>query len=211
LSRWLRCSASEAVERRNKAGSASTAAFWAWFQKNAAMLRGDKNIRRTMETVSAELEKAHGGVFAEVGGLGEDRQLVISVDGKRELFPAVEEIYAARPTVPGWTIVAFRPRSDPADPFVIEMNGRTLDPRRMKVTTARNGEKLDINVFVPEFTTLDELGQAAFILLDHLLGEYDMETRIGGIQWAAIERAPATARSLVDLPEVLDRTFRPTH
>jgi hypothetical protein len=187
------------------ADSATIAAFWAWFQKNATALHADKDLQRAVETISEALEKVHPGVFAEIGTSRKDRQLVISVDGKRELFPVVQAIYAVRPKIPGWTIVAFRPRSDPG--FVIEMNGKKLDPKTMKVTAASDGQKLDINVFVPGFTTLEDLGQASFIVLDHLVGEYDMETRIGGIEWAAIERAPATARSLVDLPAILDKAF----
>jgi hypothetical protein len=187
----------------------ATPAFWKWFQKNAAALRADKNLQRTMETISKELERGHPGVFAEIGGIGTDRMLVISVDGKRELFPAVQEIYAARPTVAGWKIVAFRPRMEPGDPFVINMNGKKLDPKLMKFTGARNGEKLDISVFIPGFTTLEEFGQGSFIVLDHVVGEYDMETKIGGIRWAAIDKAPAPARPLVELPALLDKTFPP--
>jgi hypothetical protein len=203
-----------AAQSVNVAGTdrrASTAAFWAWFEKNAATLRAEKDLRRTMDTISAELGKVHPEVFAEIAGfgrLGDDRELVISVDGKREVFPVVQEIYAARPKVAGWTIVAFRPRRDPTDPFVIEMNGKKLDARSMKFTAARNGDKLDVAVFVPGFTTLEELGGVAFILLDHLVGEYDMETRIGGISFAAIDQAPTNARPLVDLPTVLDATLR---
>jgi hypothetical protein len=197
------------AERAAAAQPTSTQAFWAWFQKNAAALRADSDRRRTMEAISDELERAHPGVFAEIGDVGGDRELVISVDGKRELFPIVQEIYAARPKVPGWVIVAFRPRSSPSDPPVIEMDGKQLDSRRMKFTAGRNGEKLDITVFVPGFTTLEKLHPASFAILDHLVGEYDMETRIGGIEWAAVARAPAAARPLVELPAELDRTFPP--
>ena len=105
--------------------------------------------------------------------------------------------------------MAFRPRSDPADPFVTEMDGKKLDPRTMKVTAASHGEKLDITVFVPGFTTLEQLGGASFIVLDHVVGEYDMETKIGEVQWAALDRAPATARPLFELPALLDKAFPP--
>ncbi|HMF40296.1 MAG TPA: hypothetical protein VKQ32_06365 [Polyangia bacterium] len=192
--------------RATPPSEADIATFWAWFQKNAAALRADQNLRRTMGTISDELEKLDAGVIAEIGELRESRELVISADGKRALFPAVQQIYSARPQVPGWTIVAFRQR---AKPMVIEMNGKRLDPKSMKVVAARDGDKLDIEVFVPGFTTLEDLGAASFVVLDHLLGEYDMETKIGGIEWAAIEKAPASAHPLAELPALLDKTFPP--
>ena len=77
-----------------------TARFWAWFQKSAPALRRERDLQRVMETISEQIEKVHPGVIAEIGSSGEDRELVISADGRRELFPVVQEIYAARPTVP---------------------------------------------------------------------------------------------------------------
>src|SRR5579871_510820 len=77
--------------------STPTASFWAWFQENAQGLHAEKDLQRAMEVISNALAKVHPGVFAEIGESRESRQLVISVDGKTELFPVVQEIYAARP------------------------------------------------------------------------------------------------------------------
>jgi len=189
--------------------SVRVAAFWAWFQNKAAALRADKDLLRTMETINEELEVVHDGVFGEIEGRDDDRTLVITADGQRELFPAVQEIYAARPQVPRWTIVAFRPRRDDPGDIEIELDGRKHHPRRMKFTGARDGKKVAITVFVPWFTTREELGQADLIVLDHLVGEYDLKTKVGDIRWANIKQAPATARPLVELPALLDKTFPP--
>ncbi|MEW6434431.1 MAG: hypothetical protein AB1730_23265 [Myxococcota bacterium] len=46
---------------------------------------------------------------------------------------------------------------------------------------------------------------AAFLLLEAVVGEFDLETKIGGIQiLAAPKRAPAGAKPLADLPGAVD-------
>lgn len=192
-------------------GSAAPAAgqaapFWSWFTEHAAALRADKDLRKTMDTISAELGKASPGVFAEIGADGDNRTLVLSVDGKKDLFPAVQALYAARPTVAGWTIVAFRQRSKAGDTF--ELGGHKISSDQIKFVAAASakpaGAKLDLTVFIPSFTTNDEMGQLGFIMLDHAIGEYDMETRIGAIEFAPLSKAPATAKPLGELPALVD-------
>lgn len=182
-----------------------TAAFWKWFQKNADGLRADADLQHTMERISTELEKGHKGVFAEIGADGANRLLVLSVDGDKKLFPLVQQLYKARPTVEGWTVAAFRQRDK--DLTVIEMGGRKLDPKSMKVVAEKNGEVFDVTVYVPGFTTTEDFGSILFITLDHTVGEYDMETRIGAIDWVSLDKAPATARPLAELPKLIDESF----
>jgi hypothetical protein len=197
-------------EGSSTAGSATApagdavAAFWTWFQKNAAELHAEADLRKVMERISAELAKVDKDVFAEIGGDAKTRMLVISVDGKKALFPKVQAIQAAAPAVDGWKIVAFRQRSTPGDMAKFQLGGKTLDPAQIKLVAKADGDKLDIDVYMPSFTNHDEMAQIGFIVLDHTVGEYDMETRIGAIEFLPIEKAPAAARPLADLPAIVD-------
>src|SRR5262245_5836413 len=122
------------------------AVFWKWFTDHAAALHDDKDLTGVMNQISAELEKVEHGVFAEIGG-GEPRLLVISADGDRKLFPAVEALYATHPTVPGWNIVAFRQRTTPGEAGMqIELGDKTVAPADLKFTATTAGDKLDIVV-----------------------------------------------------------------
>lgn len=182
------------------AGRAAT--FWKWFSDHAAELHAGTNLQATMEAISAELEKAYPGVFAEIGKNGDELTLVISADGIKKLFPDVQEIYAARPTVPGWKVVAFRQRDAS---FAVEMNGVKIEPKTVKFVGEPAKGKLDITVYLPGYKPGDEnLGKLGFVLLDHTIGEYDMETKIAGIDFAALEAAPATAKPLTELPAMVD-------
>lgn len=185
----------------------ATTQFWSWFQAEAPRLLADKDLRRVMKEINDHLEPKHRGVFVEVGDDKQGRRLVISSDGKKELFPVVQEVYTARPAVPGWNIVAFRQRD--RETFVIEMSGLKLDPRLMKVATEREEDKLSIVVFVPNLVRSKEMLQALYIVLDHTIGEYDMETRIGGIDFEPIEKASPDAKPLSDLPKIIDKTLAP--
>ena len=169
--------------------------------QHAAELRAEKNIEATMEKISAELDKVDAGVFAEIGADHDNRTLVLSVDGKKDLFPIVQKVYAARPTVPGWTILAFRQRDSG---FAIEMQGKKIEPSTVKFVATPNGGKLDVQVFLPRFADHDQMAQIGFVMLDHSVGEYDMETKIGGIEFSPLEQAPATAKPLVELGAAVD-------
>src|SRR4051812_4668968 len=168
--------------------------FWKWFQGNAKSLHDDKDLQHTMETISDKLDQIQPGLIGEIGVSGEKHDLVITADGKKELFPRVQEVYAARPTVEGWNIIAFRPRMKPGEkPFTIEMGKTKIDPTTVKYVSQPDGKKLDIQVYIPGYTTDEEMGQVGFLILDHTVGEYDMETKIQGIDFAALTKAPATA------------------
>lgn len=184
---------------------AKTTAFWAWFVAHADALRADKDVVKTMETIGAELEKAHPGVFAEIGADGDNRMLVLSVDGKKDLFPAVLEIFAARPTVSGWSIVAFRQRAKPGDQALnIDMGGKKIAPTDLRFVATPAGGKLDVVVYIPGYTTDEEMGSLGFVLLDHMLGEYDVETKIGAIEFHPLTQAPRDAKPFPELPKMVD-------
>ena len=195
---------SSAAEPTTAPAGDATAAFWTWFQTNAAQLHADTDLRKVMERISAELAKIDKGVFAEIGGDAKTRVLVISVNGKKELFPKVQAIHAAAPKVDGWSIVAFRQRRAPGDIAKFQLGGKTLDPAQIKFVAKANADKLDLDVFMPSFTTHDEMAQIGFIVLDHSIGELDMETRIGGIEFLPLDKAPAAAKPLAELPSIVD-------
>lgn len=180
-------------------------AFWTWFQHDAEALRANKDLQQVMEQISAEIAKVAPGVFAEIGANGDDRTLVLSVNGKQDLFPAVQALYAARPTVSHWTIVAFRQRAKPGEPALqIQLGDVTIDPIAVKFVARRHADKLDLDVFLPGAMSDDQRGEIGFVLLDHAVGEYDMETRIAGITFGPITKAPATAKPLTELPAQVD-------
>lgn len=176
-------------------------AFWTWFSANAAALAADTDMQAVMLTISSEIEKIDPGIAAELGVDDGGRMLVITPNGNQKLFPLVEQLRAAAPSVPGWKIVAFRPRAKPG--FGIKLGDKQLTAADLSFVAERAGAKLDITVFVPGEPT-DQMKQIGFLLLDHTIGEHDTETKIGGIEFAAKSAAPPSAKPLTELAAAVD-------
>ena len=131
----------------------------------------------------------------------------VSADGNRELFPAVSEAVRAAPDLPGWIVQAFRSRG--SLDVVIEMNGRTLGYGDIWCNVRPTTSGVDVTLHIKGLSpaTDQALAQAALVLLDNAIGEYDAVMKI-----ARLGRAPLAADSvrradyfpLADLPEYLD-------
>jgi hypothetical protein len=72
-------------------------------------------------------KEAAPGLVLEIckGREGKAHELIVSVDGKSELVDAAKDFVDAAPAVPGWNIVAFRPRDEIVDGMEIALERRT--------------------------------------------------------------------------------------
>jgi hypothetical protein len=180
-------------------------AFWNWFVEHAAELATTEPMVDAMNRVQRELDKGHHEIYAELGRDGDERLLVLTADGIKDVFPAVQRLFAARPSVKRWKIVAFRPRDTTRPMFTLDMDGHKLDPATVRYVTHRNHEKLDIQLFIPGYVDKDEtMAKLAYLALDHTAGEYDVETKLAGIELLPADHAPSSARALEQLPAELD-------
>jgi hypothetical protein len=178
--------------------------FWAFVTAHAPELQAEPVDAATAD-LQRELSASHPGVIAELGADGAHRRLVLTADGDRAMFPAIEAMYRTRPQVAGWDIVAFHPRETSRPQAEVAIGERTLDPQSVHYIAENRDGKLDLVVFVPGYTPHDkQLAQLAYIALDHAVGEYDVEMRIGAISLAAGDKAPAAAPPLGYLPRELD-------
>jgi hypothetical protein len=176
--------------------------FWPYFSAHAEQLRAE-SLEAAMDQLQRAVEVAHHGVIIEMASLHDERTLVLSADGDRAAFPEVQALYAARPTVPHWTIVAFRQR-DPTRPIVpiTSGSGATFDPNPIRYVADRTGAKLDIALFVPSYD--QHQAKLVDIALDRLIGESDVATKLGAISITTADRVPAFAKPIAELPSDVD-------
>jgi hypothetical protein len=183
------------------AAAADEQQFWRYFVANKDAIG---NVTRADATaaqgLAAQLKAVQPGLTFELGINTTPRDLVISADGNPALFPAVRRLVAAAPKIPGWKVTAFRPRKDGVS---IEMNGVKLSVDTMKVQIHDAGDKVDILVHTGGAAADQNTKGAVFLLLDALLGEYDVETRLAGIDVQA-SAAPKSAVPLAKLRDVID-------
>ncbi len=129
------------------------------------------------------------------------RELTISADGDKSLFPVVRDLVAAAPKIDCWRILALR---QPKGVHIVRLNGVDVDPRKVRFVCQVEAQLAHLRLFVPDFKGKDDeaRGGACFILLDSLIGEYLVETAIGRIEFEAIEAAPKDALPLTELPKM---------
>ena len=184
------------------------ARFWAWFTDHSErLLQAGPDVQAPVyRRLGEQLRHYDDGLTWEMAAKRDPREFVVSADGSRALFPAVRRLIDAAPEVPGWTFIAFRQRS--ADKFELEFGGIKISPDDVWFRSEPAGSVCHLAVYLPGLTADNEpmLGNAAFIMMDALLGEYDTTTKVGRIEFAALPVDPVAAglQPFSRLAEVID-------
>jgi len=186
------------------------AEFWSWFEKNQEMLfHFERDQKRTFDKLNAAMSKVHPDITFEFGpDENGKREFVISADGLKTAFPAVESFYTAAPSLPRWKFIKFRPRRSPMELQIGELK---IKPEDIEVAVEPDGDKAGLTVFVRGFDKAREkqFSQAAFIMLDQAIGEYDMEMKVGFITIKTFEETSQYRRhGLAALPAVFDEFLK---
>jgi hypothetical protein len=135
------------------------------------------------------------------------REFIISADGNKKLFPNVKKLVQDAPDIPGWRIIAFRPPVQDISGFKLSLGNMELGANDVWFTARKTGILFELNVFVrvPPGANKDAIGQATFLLLDHAIGEYNMETRIGRMEFQQLPADPVAAglKPLSELSQII--------
>ncbi len=84
--------------------------FWSWFIRNEIELSNSRSADDPiLDTLLAELQEIHSEFFFEIGTNFEPHELIITAEGKRNLFPVVDEFVAGAPRIPAWKFIALKP------------------------------------------------------------------------------------------------------
>ena len=176
--------------------------FWTWFAQNANGLL-DHQRQDLQAEMSRQLSSISSGLVWGMAG-GNEHQLPtleISPGGIHDLLPAMREVFAAAPTIPGWRIVEFRQPS--VEGFSLEMGDVKIDADNTLFVAQKQAgsHKIDIAVFLPLPADAPEeaLIGAGFILLDHTVGERVVMEDIGHVEFRHASLAPPGANRLSEL------------
>ena len=167
-------------------GGAKEAEFWKWFEANEQMLyEFEVDQERIFDQLLVELHKVHPNLTFEFGPTNEGdwREFVISADGIKEAFPAVESLFSQAPQLDQWKFVKFRPRRTP---MPVCFGSRCVNPEDVHFQLFRDGDKIGIMLFIEGYQQQDRdfFAQAGYLLLDEALGEFTVETEVGFIDFA---------------------------
>lgn len=179
-------------------------AFWQWFtseEDRLAILIDEP--QRFFELLVTRLRRVHPGLVAEVGPLIDDRrELAISADGCLEVFPAVLATTSLAPALRRWRIVAFR--QPKPDAMALTGPGFELNANDLWFRSEGGDQLLHLDLVYsgPEDISGRTLEQAAFLMVDLMVGEFTMEIHIG--RCVTRRGAPGDRRPLRELPSVVD-------
>ncbi len=168
----------------------------------------EKNPKKLFSELHIKLAEIDPNICFEFSPVLEDkkRELIISADGIKEAFPAVLQLVKKAPPLPQWKIIAFRPRNAVEE---IRVGNLTLSLDDLFFKYQINNNKFDISIFTKRYQNDKNLLTAIYLALDSLLGEYDVETKIGLVEIGDFETVSKNQLiSLNKLPQILDDHFR---
>jgi hypothetical protein len=180
--------------------------FWDWFKKNESRLFDHEADRdRVFDELAEKMIDVHESVTFEFGPIEDGkREFVISADGIRDAFPAVERLYLSAPKLPRWTFLKFRARRDPMG---VEYGGVKVWPADVFCTIEPDRGRAGVTVYIRGYQDAQKKQYAAvaFLMLDQALGEYDVETKLGFVEVRDFEEAsPLIKHPIGELSKILD-------
>jgi hypothetical protein len=189
--------------------------FWKWFTaKQDELYHFENNQDELFDQLGQRLKNINEDLVFEFSPVRDNgiREFSISADGMKRSFPAVIDLIEKAPDLVNWQFYAFRQRV-PGNSIKIKFaNGVEFgyDDIFFRYGEDEAEQKIGIELNIRNYDEQNKgIKSAAFVLLDGLIGEYDMETRISWIDFAKLEEEnienlyPLTyLRDLVDLAKV---------
>jgi hypothetical protein len=181
---------------------AELAAFWAWWRdasEGIAAAIDAGQVEQRAEEITRAVHALHGDLAWELAkGLTAANLLVVSPEGNPELRPIALRWAASAP--PADAVWDYRPSRQAGPPGVLRIADATVDLAEMRAVTTWDEarERLAVRLWHPAFEGLPDgpCVQIAFLFLDNLLGEDDVERWAGAIEIDPAAQAGKTVDEL---------------
>lgn len=174
--------------------------FWTWFSTNenqiADLAHSDANA--AIDMIDAELKKIENEFVIEIGTGMNPYEFIISAGGIREHFPAVDETVRQAPSLSRWKVIALR---QPKPGYTsASYNGVTLNHSDVKIIADYSISPIEVDFYIDGLqSSNDQKIGALFHLLDNLIGERNVATKIGGMEFRPGTEAPTGCQALKTL------------
>ena len=190
----------------------TTKRFWKWFVKNKQKLEQfistkDRTDYRIFNELSDQIKRVNSDLIAELTMKEDSFVLVISCDGIYAGIEHVQRLAANAPNINNWTIRKFR---HPMDPKILNYQGLELELDNLFVDFELDmkREKVDITYYIPNFDDEDKRYKSlGFLFLDLVIGEFNMMTRVGCVDFEEMNRQEPHFIGLVELRTVIEQNL----
>ena len=185
--------------------------FWTWFENNQEMLfEFEKDREKIFDKITLQMHKIDENLTFEFGPVTKNgnREFVISADGIIKSFPSVEKLFETAPKLDKWKFVKFRPRRNP---MTVQLSGLEIKPENVKCQLFKDKEKVGIMLFFENYTQEQNnlYARIGYLLLDESIGEYDVETKVGFIEFSSNKsKYFENSFPLIELSSRFDEQFR---
>ncbi|HZH62528.1 MAG TPA: hypothetical protein VEY70_23790 [Metabacillus sp.] len=180
--------------------------FWKWFMEHSDdyfQLKEEK-CEAIFNSLDKQLSKINPDLAFEfsVDLIDGKREFIISADGNLLSFAAVKGLVNEAPKMDDFKVIAFRQRGET---YTIQFNDIELKPEDVFFTYKTAEKTLDLVLYIKDFNPDNDNWVAAiFILLDTLIGEYDVATKLGEIEFLPFEEY-TNLRPIYELPSLIDK------
>jgi hypothetical protein len=182
--------------------------FWNWFSKNQiGLYHYEKDQQILFDELTQRLKSIDSNLVFEFSPIRADsiREFTISADGLKESFPTVIKLVEKAPKIPKWEINAFRQRVAGDGIQIVYDDSVKISYNDMYFRYTENAGRIDLELNIKNYKKESGFDNAVFILLDALIGEYDMETRISGIDRKLLDESKLDSlHRIVELRDIVD-------
>jgi hypothetical protein len=190
--------------------------FWKWFEAHEhEIFHFERKQEKVFNKLASRLLRVHPDLVFEFSSVTEGRrEFTVSAAGIQSAFSEVTALVQAAPSMPRWQIIAFRQRQDVPE---IRCGDKALNRDAVFFDYIPAGDKIHLLLFIPGLAQssadgVTGLKTIGYLLLDSAVGEYDVETKIDGIQFLDATASPERRRiCLRELPKVVDQLPRTVH
>ncbi|MEW6747815.1 MAG: hypothetical protein AB1486_34260 [Planctomycetota bacterium] len=179
--------------------------FWSWFaQHKSDLARLSSDRSPVLDELLQRLQRIDRHLYFEICTNSDPHELIVTAEGRQELFPLVDAVVAAAPRVEGWVFIALKPPMGFA--FETSYEGIMFDPRSMwflPLESPSNPPALGLRVAIPDFDCDQEqiAKNAILVILDTALGERSAASDIQHVEITALPPEPEN-RGYIELPDL---------
>ena len=191
------------------------AEFWRWFEDNdEELFHLDQNSIELIGRLSEALHRVDQHLTFEMSHVFDDgsREFIISANGVKSSFRSVDALYAASScsSLRRWKILRFRQRHQPVNDMKCVFGGLSVYASQVYYALFKEKKpgKLGAMLFLRDYSVKDRetWDQIAFLLLDAVIGEFDVETHLGEIMiFSHDSEYFRKARPLAEMPDHFDK------
>lgn len=194
-------------------GGDKEAKFWSWFADNESRLyneltNGGPKVDSAVNEVHARLAKVHRELACEFLLEEPRKSIFLSANGVRQTIPVVESLYSKAPNLQSWNVVKFKQRK-PMETFSVRFGGRELVSESVRYRLNTEEDRIAVDLYFADFEEqyLPVYQQVGFIMLDSTLGEYDVMTKVGEINFLRLEAIQEGLPVITGLAQDFDEAY----